>query len=290
MANVQGAARSGARVAIVSALVIALGLGVSGIAQATPISNQNFSSNTNGWNTEGSSTITLAAQSGSSDGGYAVVTNADNDYQPGYGDGGYTYFNGPSNTYTGPFTQSLDIYIDTGWAAPTNASVPAFWLDMSPSLASSGSDYAAENSFNFYVPGNGSINIGASGGPTAWTISTSGWYTFAMTFSKGASPSDPVQIALDVLTQSGTSLGTVNRLASNSLGYDPSSSLLGGVGYAWLAVWQNGFAGDQLSIDNLQLTAVPAPLSTPWSGLALLGLGGVALVILQRRRLRRVAA
>lgn len=283
MANDQGATRLGAHVVIFSALAIALGLAVSGVAQATPISNQNFSSNTNGWNTEGSSSITLAAQSGSSEGQYAVVTNARDDYQPSYGDGGYTYFNGPSSSYTGPFTQSVDIYIDTSWAAPTAPGTAAFWLDMSPHTTGAGSDFAAENSFNFYVPGNGTISIGATGGPTAWSISTSGWYTFAMTFSKGASPTDPVQIALNVLNQSGTSLGTVNRLANNNLGYDPSSSLLGGVGYAWLTVWQNGFAGDQLSIDNLQLDAVPAPLSTPWSGLALLGLGGLAIVLLRRR-------
>ena len=39
---------------------------------------------------------------------------------------------------------------------------------------------------------------------------------------------------------------------------------LDGPGYAWLTVWQDGFSGDVLNIDNVQdgpLNAVPEPTS-----------------------------
>lgn len=285
MTETKWLARRSSKGAVIATAVMALGLCVSGAAQASVIYLQDFSTNTNGWTP--SSNISLAGPSGSSDGQYAVVTNTDDAYQSGYGSGGYTYFGGESATYVGPFTQSVDIYVDTGWDAPSNASVAAFWLDISPASATTGSNYAAENSFNFYVPGTGGVNISATGSGNAdWTITQSGWYTFAMTFSKGASATDPVNIDLNVSTQAGTSLGTVHRVANDALGFNPDSSNLGTGGYAWLTTWQNGFAGDQLKIDNLRsaIRAVPAPLTLPGSGLVLLGLSWLGLAIYRRRQ------
>jgi len=51
-------------------------------------------------------------------------------------------------------------------------------------------------------------------------------------------------------------MGTIQVLA-NSPGGPFLSSALGGNGYVWLTLWQNGFAGDVLGIDNQRTGLLP---------------------------------
>ncbi|HEY1684329.1 MAG TPA: VPLPA-CTERM sorting domain-containing protein [Tepidisphaeraceae bacterium] len=211
---------------------------------------------------------------------HAVVTNIDDDYQPstgpvgagdgGYGDAGYTFFGSPVSSYPGAFEQSMAIYVNADWAAPTNAGTAAFWLDMSPSNTSGISDLAAENDFAFFTNGTGNVAVEAldGKGPTLTDITISGWYTFQMTFEKGPTY---VQEILSVLNSSNNVIGTTTMTMGPNALYPTGalSSDLGGSGYAWLTVWQDGFANDHLAIDSLKTSLVPLPASA-WSGLALL--------------------
>ena len=266
-------------------LGLALGIvGISTIAQADTNYFNGFENagDESAWIADGAPAVRAATNSdpysvGSAGGNYhATVTNDDDDYQPGYGTGGYTYFGGKVATYPGPFSQSMAIYINADWAAPTNASTDAFWLDMSPSNTSGTSDYDAEHDFAFFANGSSvSVEADNGNGPTLADITTSGWYTFQMSYQKGATGSSPIETTLSVLGPGNTVLGSTTLDGG-------ASSALGGNGYAWLTVWQNGFAGDHLDIDNLQTSSTPLPASA-WGGLMLLGGLGVVRLLKHRR-------
>jgi hypothetical protein len=224
-------------------------------------------SSTNDWHratvtrtTSGSGLLPGAPASGSY---FAVVANTPNGYQPGYGDGGYTYFGGAQKTYTGPFQQSVSIYINTDWAAPTNPSVPAFWLDETP-YHQDPNNFGAEHNFRFWVDGSGTIKVTADGDSESnafATITSSGWYTFQMVYYKAANPSDPALTDLNVYDPSNTVVGSKTGLHATAPGGPLASSDLLGHGYAWLTVWQNGFANDQLAIDKLNTSVLPVSAS-----------------------------
>ncbi len=263
--------------AAVAALALLGGLAASSAANATSY-NQGFETDTSGWVPSNTITRTTASPGPSSGSWYADTTNLADDYQTGYGTGGYTYYGGRT-PYAGATTQSLDIYIDPTWAAPTNPGVPAFWLDMSPAnQTGAASNFDAESNFQFIANGS-SVTVNASNvGPIA-QITTAGWYTFQMMFSKGVSPTDPIVIALSIF-DSGTQLGSTVYTPTNTLTSptDYQSQYLGSGGYAWLTVWQNGFAGDVLHIDNANQTigATPLPAALPLfaSGAGVLGYFG----------------
>jgi hypothetical protein len=210
--------------------------------------------------TSGSGLLPSAPASGSS---FAVVQNTPDSYLPGYGGGGYTHFGGAQNTYTGPFQQSVSIYINTDWAAPTNPSVPAFWLDETP-YHQDPSNYGAEHNFRFWVDGLGAIKVTAdnAGESSAFaTITSSGWYTFQMVYYKADNPSDPALTDLSVFDETNTLIGSKTGLQATSPGGPLASSDLMGHGYAWLTAWQNGFANNQLAIDNLNTSVLPISAS-----------------------------
>jgi probable HAF family extracellular repeat protein len=205
--------------------------------------------------TSGSGLLPSAPASGSS---FAVVQNTNDIYQTGYGAGGYTYFGGAQGTYTGPFQQSVSIYINTDWTAPTNPSVPAFWLDETP-YHQDPSNYGAEHNFRFWVDGSGTIKVTAdndSESNAIATITSSGWYTFQMMYYKTANPTDPALTDLNVFDATNTLVGSKTGLQATSPGGPLASSDLTGHGYAWLTVWQNGFANNQLAIDNLNTSVL----------------------------------
>jgi hypothetical protein len=215
----------------------------------------------------GGGTLQLQASSGSY---YAELTNQHDGYQAGYGNGGYTYFGARGQTYTGDFYQSVDIYMDTGWAPPAATYDHAFWLDMSPTNALTGkSDYRAEHNFRISVPGDGTIQIFRDGEVTPMAIlSTSGWYTFEITYQKGENPTDPVTSDLLIFDSDHHLVGAERNVPANFDAYSGSppapmpSSELGGNGYAWITLWQNGFAHDVLGIDNLSTGLLPVGAST----------------------------
>jgi hypothetical protein len=210
--------------------------------------------------TSGSGLLPSAPASGTS---FAVVQNRNDSYQSGYGSGGYTYFGGAQGTYTGPFQQSVSIYINSAWAAPTDPSSPAFWLDETP-YHQDPNNYGAEHNFRFWVDGSGTIKVTADGDSVSnafATITSSGWYTFQMVYYKAANPSDPALTDLNVFDATNTLVGSKTGLQATSPGGPLASSDLAGHGYAWLTVWQNGFANNQLAIDNLNTSVLPISAS-----------------------------
>jgi len=235
--------------------------------------------------TPGALTPQQAAPPGPSSGSYyADITNTHDAYQAGYGSGGYTYYGGRS-AYVGDTTQSLDIYIDPTWAAGSG-----FWLDMSPAnQTGTASNYAAESNFRFSADGS-QVDVNAHGTGTMASITTAGWYTFQMMFSKGALLTDPIITALSIFDHSGTQVGSTVFTPADMVTYgnDYQSQYLGSGGYAWLTVWRNGFADDLLHIDNANQTigATPLPAALPLFGSGLGVVGG----ILGWRKKRKCAA
>lgn len=234
--------------------------------------------------TPGALTPQQSAPPGPSSGSYyANITNTPNHYAAGYGEAGYTYFGGRS-AYVGDTTQSLDIYIDPAWAAGSS-----FWLDMSPANQTGlASNYAAESNFRFSADGS-QVNVNAHGNvvPMA-SITTAGWYTFQMMFSKGTLPTDPIIVALSIFDHLGTQVGSTVVTPTNMVSYgdDYQSQYLGSGGYAWLTVWKNGSAGDVLHIDNANQMITPLPAALPLFGS---GLGVVGGILGWRKRRKRVA-
>ena len=247
-----------------SAIVVAA-IGVCGWGSITPAAvpyTQGFETDTNYWSeatdisgtaaitrvASGEGTLGLTAASG---GYYAELTNGPDGYDPhqaGYGDAGYSYLGGHNvGMYPGvAFHQSIAAYLDTSWAPAVNASVPAFWIDMTASSqADNGSgtsyDFGTEHNFHIMSPSSGAITISADNlaMPLA-SISTSGWYTFDMMYSEGANASDPSLTTLSVFDAAKTLLGSTT-LTNTALSDD-----LGGSGYVWVTLWQNGFAGQHV--------------------------------------------
>ena len=273
---------------------------------------QGFETDTSGWSTESGSTVTRYASNNNSSpvgpisaangGYYAVITNVPDAYQTGYGVAGYSFYGGASSSYPGPFTQSVSAYVSTGWAAPSAPGTAAFWIDTVPSDIYGNSIFGGgtynpgtnltqsmENDFAFFVPGNGDVTVAALDDPTHHTIATitqSGWYTFAMSVYKTAGgytgESMTVYNGGAPMNADGTNSGGLvagETPQTFTFTGDPSYDL-GGNGYVWFTVWQNGFNGNDMAIDNVQTTPEPATLS-------LLALGGLGL--LARRRRRKVA-
>jgi hypothetical protein len=215
-----------------------------------------FEADTSAWTGAQSTRVASSAQLAASAGGYyAAVQGVPDGYGVGYADGGYSYFGGKGTTYVGDFYQSIDVYIDAQWAAPTNPAVPAFWIDMSPNRVDP-NNYGAEHNFELYATGS-AVGVGADNQtPPFVNITASGWYTFLMTFEKGATADTPVVTKMVVLNAQKQVLGQAIVAGTSVGGPLPSKDLLGN-GYVWITVWQDGFAGDTLAIDNLKTGLLP---------------------------------
>lgn len=258
-------------------------LSVASFAHANIPYQQGFETDASGWNASNTDTITRVPSgtggiNTSPVGGsfYANITNSPNDYQAGYGDSQYTYYGGRVQNYVSNFQQSVDVYVNTGWAAPTNPGAPAFEIDSSPASAVTGfSDYNDEHNFQFFVDGSGNVAVKADGATTIGTIASTGWYRFTETFERTGNGVEPVSNKFSI-----TDLATSSQIGSTvnlSTATMPSNEL-GGNGYTWFTVWQNGFAGDTLAIDNAMTSFVPEPAS-----LGLLAIGGLVLARRPRR-------
>ena len=249
-------------VAIAAASII--GCGGSDSAQPPPPPpqkvTQGFELDVSGWvTTQGITRVASNAGTpaipASTGGYYAVIQNLHDDYQPGYGDGGHSYFGGKGTEYKGDFYQAIDVYIDAAWAAAAAPSVPGFWIDMAPYHADA-ANYGAEH--NFQLTGTGStveVRVDGQTAPIA-TITMSGWYSFIMTFKKGATATTPVASDLVVRNAQKQVLGQAAVVATSPGGPFNSQDLLGN-GYVWITVWQNGFANDALAIDNVVTGLLP---------------------------------
>ncbi len=206
----------------------------------------------------GGGTLHLPASAG---GFYAELHNIDDDFAPGFfGDSGFSYFNAtppfPYPPYPGaPFSQSVDMYVFANWPVAL-FSGPGIWIDMQPGHPSGFT--SGEHNFRLTptgapvgAPGT-SVGVFVDGQPTPIVnITTSGWYTFQMTWAKGTNPADLVVTNMNVYDHSQNLIGTTQVL-SNAPGSTLTNATLGGTGYVWFTVWPNGWAGDVLGIDNVR--------------------------------------
>ncbi len=198
----------------------------------------------------------------SSSGGYhAEIQNLHDGYDTSFGDAGYSFYGGADSVYHGDFYQGIDVYINVDWVPPLPySSIPAFWIDMTPYHADPG-NYGAEHNFRIKaLGGTVEVYVDGLGTPTA-TLTSSGWYTFLMTWRKAADPTDPVITDMNVYDATHTRLGTTQVFATSPGGPFASSDLRGN-GYVWITLWQNGFADDLLAIDNQRTGLLPWPVPT----------------------------
>ena len=187
---------------------------------------------------------------------HAEIENLHDGFSTDFGDAGFSFYGGADSVYHGDFYQSIDVYIDVDWTPPTPfPGIVAFWIDMTPFHADPG-NFGAEHNFRLKALG-GSVEVYVDGqtSPIA-TLTSSGWYTFLMTWEKAANPADPVITNMNVYDSSQNLQGTTQVIA-NSPGGPFASSDLRGNGYVWITVWQNGFADDVLAIDNQQTGLLP---------------------------------
>ena len=178
-------------------------------------------------------------------------------YATGFGSAGISYFgqSDPDPAYQGSFYQAVDVYIDPTWDGL------GFWIDMSPSNVDGTSFYAAQGNFRLTASGS-SVKIQAINSTILTTITTAGWYTFEICWSKGKNPTDLINIDLNVYDSTVTLLGSESFLAvfpSGMGGYPGESQYLGNSSYVWFTVWENNFAGDVIAIDNVR-TGIKYPI------------------------------
>lgn len=276
----------------------------AGAAHAAPLYFQGFETDTSGWTAEsggdGNGSITQVPSGGGSlgltafqGGSYAEVHNGTNAYAPGYGTGGFSFLNGDGVTpppYPGrSFSQSISVYINVATPAPSAPGVPAFWIDMSPSSVAPDSvgcfPAACSDEHNFRLTYTGSsVQVSTDGSVTpALTINSSGWYTFQDTYAKGATPSSLVNTDLNIFDASNTLLSSTAVLGDSD-GGTLTSSNLAGPGYIWLPVWQDGFSGDLLGIDNVRAdVAAPEPPAISLLAAGLICLMGFGIARIQRQ-------
>jgi hypothetical protein len=290
---------------------IALALAIAPMSFGSSLYFQGFETDTSGWTPDtgvGSpnGTITRVASGGgtlgltAADGSYyAEVTNSPNAYSiaygapPGYGTGGYSFFgNSSAPPYPGsPFTQSIDVYVNTLLTMGTGVQ-DGFWIDDAPSSTSptdvtfnGGIGYGAEHNFRLAYNGS-SVGISLDGETSPlYTATTSGWYDFEFTYSKSDGiPTDISNTTLAIATVGGTTLAS-QILANDSDGDPLENQYLAGPGYTWLPVWANGFSNDTLGIDDVQAYTTTSVIPEP-SSFVPCGIGLAALAFAAHRKRR----
>ncbi len=268
-------------------LILTASLVVATSAYAIENNFQGFETGTTGdWNASqgitavpsGGGVLGLSPASGAY---YAELQNQHDGYgYVGYGDGGFSRFGGSDSVFHGNFYQAIDVYIDANWAAPAATYSPGFWIDMTPYHADP-NNYGAEHNFRVWATGSSvSVTVDGQATPIA-NITSSGWYTFMMTWSQAANLADPVISDMNIYDSADQLVGTTQVLANSPGGPFPSADLRGN-GYVWLSVWQNGFANDVLGIDNVRTGPLQANVPDGGCTVGLLGLAMASLAGLRR--------
>jgi len=244
---------------------------------AAVVFTQGFETSTSGWfDGSGYGTITQAPSgtggiTASSGSYYGLVTGTDS--------GPYTKFDGYKSVWTGPFSASVDIYLDTSWES-------GFGFDYS--VAASRANGSHLRDYIFHVAkdtSTGDLSIGGSNNSNFstredleninhYTAENSGWYTFEHSFYES---SGSLYVDLN-LYANGSLLWTETRNAVTDL----VPSVVGGNRYGWFT-----FVGSasSIAIDNVQLTA-----TTPEPGtMLLMGIGAAGVVFIRRRKGQRIS-
>ena len=229
--------------------------------------------------------LTTFATGGPNGNGYTVIQNQPGAYGYGYGSGGYSYFGAPGPNYSypvsSPFSQSIDIYINTAWAAGPTPSQDGFWIDMSPNTSDPNlytDNQYGEHNFRITSTGTGQVNVGIDGNGTLATITQSGWYEFQMIYTIGGTPTSLVDTTMNIIADASSSLLATTTVNNDSVSGALQTQYLDGSGYVWLPVWAPGFAGDTLDIANVDVAEVASTPDASWT-LPLLGLGFFTLVV-----------
>jgi hypothetical protein len=134
------------------------------------------------------------------------------------------------------------------------------------------------------------VAVTADGSTPLATITQSGWYTFQMIYSKGATDASLAMTTLSIFDKNGNQVGVSAVELDDSDGDPLESQYLQGPGYMWLTVWQNGFSDDYLGIDDVRadtVSAIPEPATLGMLGGALLLLAGMGMA--RRKRQAKVA-
>lgn len=266
-------------------LLICILLFLTGIATAAP-SFEGFETDTGDWVfydggaqsgrvASGGGLLGVPSASGSF---HAEVANVHDSYQTGYGSAGYSFFGAPDPVYQGKFYQAIDVYIDPTWSGL------GFWIDMSPRDIIDESLYAAEGNFRLTANGS-SVAVQAINGPVLANLTTPGWYSFEIVWSKGATPTDLINLDLNLYDSTSALLGTASFDAVFPQNTNPGESqYLGNNSYVWITVWENYFADDVIAIDNVRTGLIQDSVVIPAPGALLLGGIGATFVGWLRRR------
>jgi hypothetical protein len=210
----------------------------------------------------GGGTLHLPASAGHY---YAEIQNLHDGYStnigccPGYGEAGYSFFGGADPVYHGDFFQAIDVYLDANWTPAALSYSQSFWIDMTPYHADP-NNYGAEHNFRLTATG-ASVAVSVDGEPVFATITTSGWYTFMMTWRKDTNPANPVITDMNIFDASHQLYATTQVFATAPGGPFLSADLRGN-GYVWFTVWQNNFGNDVLGIDNQRTGLLPLTVAT----------------------------
>jgi hypothetical protein len=243
--------------------VVTIILAVSGAVQATT-TVQGFESDTGDW----AGTITRVNSPLTPAGGSWYAT-AQQD--------AYTYFDRtPSTVWTGPYTQSIDVYIDTTAGAVGDKwnfdmgirqALDGTWMDDTGLGAGKAAD-------GWYVDYTGNAGVYGGGGTK---IETSGWYTIGAVWTAG---DNFLTRHVFVEPINGAEIYSFDNTKNyQGLALDPAHQP-GGPSYGWFSqIAMSGGGG--LAVDNATLIDVPEPGTLVLLSLA--GLSGLAMMWIRRR-------
>ncbi|MEO0531882.1 MAG: hypothetical protein AAF266_15105 [Planctomycetota bacterium] len=234
---------------------------------ATVVWDQGFESDTSGWFDDSNGWTGSATRVASGTGGITSKTGGFHAVFEQNSNGGslsapFSRFDGYRTVWPGGFTASIDIYLDTSWAAGAGFDY---------SVAVNGSDGNHQRDFIFHVTqdtSTGSLLVGGSNNTNFapredletlnnYEVTASGWYTFEHDFRDAGDGT--LAVDLNLRDDSGTLLFTETR----NDGSDVIATEIGGNRYAWFTTVTvtNG-----IDLDNHSLSVVPEPFGIGFFG------------------------
>jgi len=261
--------------------VVTMVLAIGSSAQATIGYFEGFedagwvANQTDNWqNYSGGEVQRSTSGTSSSGSAHGIITNlqtgTDVFGNPSLGAGGpYTRFGGYTSDFAGGFTASLDVYLDTAWAAGKG-------FDYTVAINNQSNSHLRDYMFHVGVTDQGLL-VNASNNTDRnfnerklenensgnyYTVATSGWYTLQQDFYND---NGNVSVDMILLSSTGSQIWNVTRTSADDI-----ATTAGGHRYGWMTY--NNIDG--LAIDNVSMVPEPATM-------CLLALGGL---LLRRKR------